>query len=147
MSEAAHANALIVGEAGLLLRGASGSGKSALTLEIVKRAERSGAFARLVGDDRVFLESCNGRVIATAHKATLGAIELRSFGLASLPFEPEAVIRCVVDLETTLPPRLPDEEDETALLCGLRLPRRRFALADAAVVEKIFVFLQYVKTM
>jgi len=147
MSETVHANALLIGETGVLLRGPSGAGKSALTLMLVKRAERAGAFACLVADDRVVLESRNRRVVATAHSATLGAIELRNFGLASLPFEPEAVIRCVVDLAPAFPPRLPDEEDETTLVCGVRLPRRRFAFADAAVAEKIFFFLQCVRTI
>ena len=68
MSEAAHANALLIGETGLLLRGPSGSGKSALTFDLIKRTERSGGFARLIGDDRIYLENCNGRLVASAHQ-------------------------------------------------------------------------------
>lgn len=150
MSEATHANALLLGETGLLLRGPSGSGKSALTFELIRREERQGGFARLIGDDRVFLENCNGRLLAWAHPATLGAIELRGLGLASLPFERFGVIRCLVDLAPANdppPPRLPAPEEETAILCGLALPRRLLTLADAVAGEKISLFVQWVKRM
>ena len=61
---ATHANALLLGATGVLLRGVSGAGKSALTLELIARARLRGDFARLIGDDRVMLENCNGRLIA-----------------------------------------------------------------------------------
>jgi HPr kinase/phosphorylase len=146
MNEATHANALLLGETGLLLRGVSGSGKSALTFELIRREERRGGFARLIGDDRIFVENCNGRLIARAHPATLGAIELRGLGLAWLPFERAGVIRCVVDLTPAgapPPARLPALEEESTTLCGLVLPRRVFSLADAVVVEKISLFIQW----
>ena len=47
-----HATVVLVGEAGVLIRGASGSGKSALALALMSEAGRRGLFARLVGDDR-----------------------------------------------------------------------------------------------
>lgn len=148
MSETMHANALLLGETGLLLRGPSGSGKSALSFELIRREERRGGFARLIGDDRVFLENRNGRLLASAHPATLGAIELRGLGLASLPFERVGVIRCVVDLASAsapLPPRLPAPDQETTVLCGLVLPRRLLTLADAVAGEKISIFVSGIK--
>jgi HPr kinase/phosphorylase len=150
MRESAHANALLLGETGLLLRGPSGSGKSALTFELIEREERRGGCARLIGDDRVFLENCNGRLLAHAHPRTPGAIELRGLGLASLTFERVGVIRCVVDLALSsapMPPRLPAPDQEAAVLCGLVLPRRVFTLGDAVAAEKICLFLQWVKRM
>ncbi len=84
---AAHATALLVGASGLLLRGPPGSGKSGLALRLIDAAQGRGLFARLIGDDRVLLESCNGRLIARPHEAIAGAIELRALGIVRLPYE------------------------------------------------------------
>lgn len=75
-----HANALIVGTKGLLLRGPSGSGKSALTLALIAQARQTNNFACLVADDRVQIEAVNGRLIARPHEKIAGLIEAR--GLA-----------------------------------------------------------------
>ena len=55
-SEYVHANALVLGEFGLLLRGPSGAGKSALTLQLIADWRARGAFAALVGDDQLRLK-------------------------------------------------------------------------------------------
>lgn len=56
-----HGTAAVVGEAGVLIRGASGAGKSSLALALVDAAAARGLFARLVGDDRI---SCTTPVAA-----------------------------------------------------------------------------------
>lgn len=139
-----HANALLLGEAGLLLRGASGAGKSALTFELIARARRAGSFARLIGDDRVGLENCNGRIIARPHPAIAGLIELRGLGVAQQSYEPAGVIRGVVDLVAAgepPPQRYPSPESTVTRLCGVELPRCFAETRDAAAIEKIFLFL------
>ena len=62
MTQAAsvHASAVLVGDRAVLIRGPSGSGKSALAYALIRAAE-IGGFARLVGDDRVHVEAANGR--------------------------------------------------------------------------------------
>ena len=47
-----HASALVVGEAGVLIRGPSGSGKSSLALALLALADNRRSFVRLIGDDR-----------------------------------------------------------------------------------------------
>ena len=59
-----HAGCVLVGEAGLLIRGASGSGKSTLAREVVSRAVQAGRFGRLVSDDRTRIEARHGRLVA-----------------------------------------------------------------------------------
>lgn len=93
-----HASALAIKEAGVLIRGASGSGKSRLALALITAARARGAFSRLIGDDRIRLENCHGRLIAWGHPHILGQIEQRGVGILRLPFLPAAVIRLVVDL-------------------------------------------------
>ena len=139
---ATHANALLLGATGLLLRGASGAGKSALTLELIARARLRGDFARLIGDDRVTLEDCTGRLIARPHALAAGRIELRGLGIVREPFEPAGVICGVVDLAPPgePPPRRPSACDATTQLPGLRLPRCFAELRDPARRKKYSYF-------
>jgi serine kinase of HPr protein (carbohydrate metabolism regulator) len=93
-----HASAVVIGEAGVLIRGASGSGKSRLALALIAGARGGGAFARLIGDDRVRLESSNERLIARGHPLILGQIEQRGAGILRTAFIAAAVVRLVVDI-------------------------------------------------
>jgi HPr kinase/phosphorylase len=126
---AVHACALVVGEAGVLIRGASGAGKSALTLALLEAGARAGLFARLVADDRVLLKASHGRLLARPHPAIAGRIEKRGEGLASLDHEPGAVLRCVVDLVepgapgSDHPARLPAPADALCRVEDVELPR------------------------
>jgi serine kinase of HPr protein (carbohydrate metabolism regulator) len=134
-----HGNALILGEGGLLLRGPPGSGKSSLTLDLIAEAELRGAFARLVGDDRLQLMLCYGRIVAKPHPAIQGAIEIRGQGVVEAAFEPAAVIHLVVDLGDARPPRYPEGPQRTQL-CGVDLPWLPIQSGDAAGARKIFSF-------
>jgi serine kinase of HPr protein (carbohydrate metabolism regulator) len=124
----AHATALLVGETGVLIRGASGSGKSSLALALLAAAGSGGEHARLVGDDRLRLSIAHGRLVARAHPAIAGLIEQRGEGLVKAKLELAAVIRCVVDLVESdqsrdIPPRYPEEDAATLRLGELVLPR------------------------
>ena len=122
-----HATVVLVGEAGVLIRGASGSGKSALALALMAEAERHGLFTRLVGDDRVQLSALSGRLMAIGHPAVAGLIEERGTGLLPVPHEAAAVIRFVVDLPgksgDPTASRLPPAEARRAVVSGVDLPR------------------------
>jgi HPr kinase/phosphorylase len=143
-----HANALALGEKGLLLRGPSGAGKSALTLALIARFEASGAFARLVGDDRVRVESHGGRLVARPHPAIAGLIEVRGIGPVRVPFEKACRLSALVDVgrpgET--PARFPEEAEKKVVLQGVALPRLYVQGCDDAALARIVVFLQSVDT-
>lgn len=141
-----HANALVLGECGLLLRGASGAGKSALTLQLIADWRARGDFARLVGDDRVALDARGGRLIARPHPAIRGLIEARGLGLLRLPYEPACVVSAVIDLvaEEGDARRLPEEAERTADLCGVKLPRLFEHGANAAAAARIAAFIHEV---
>jgi len=119
-----HGGCVLVGEAGLLIRGASGSGKSTLAREVVSLALRGGRFGRLVSDDRTRLEAHHGRLLARPVEPLGGSIEVFGLGIVRQSFEPAAVIRLVVDL-TDGPARYPAEEDRHVVLCGVMVPRIR----------------------
>ncbi|MET0313065.1 MAG: hypothetical protein ABW275_01590 [Hansschlegelia sp.] len=117
-----HANCVVVGETGVLIRGASGSGKSSLSLALIELAAGKSLFARLVADDRVRLTAANGRVIASAPREIAGLIERRGFGVVRAPYLEAAVLGLVVDIERD-PPRMPAEADGRTKVCGIDLPR------------------------
>jgi serine kinase of HPr protein (carbohydrate metabolism regulator) len=131
MSGAVHASAVLVGERGVLVRGASGTGKSLLALALVARVRREGGFAALVADDRVWLDEVNGRLIARGAPKLAGLCERRCQGLVEAPHEAEAVLRLIVDLSErgATPPRMPEKADLYDTLGGVTLPRLRIDLA------------------
>ena len=122
---ALHATALVVGESGVLLRGPSGAGKSSLALALIWAARERAGFAALIADDRAFVSAFGGRLIARGAPEFAGRIERRFEGLITVAAEPAAVIRLVVDLagRGAAPPRLPDEDELSAEILGVRLPR------------------------
>ena len=121
-----HATALVAGETGILITGRSGSGKSALALDLIRSAKAAGRFAALVADDQVLLEVAAGRAIATAPAATAGLVELRGSAIVSVTHLPRAVLHVVIDLEPSGDlPRLPDPQDRCDLGNGVLLPQLR----------------------
>jgi HPr kinase/phosphorylase len=115
-----HASAVLVGARAVLIRGTSGSGKSALAYALIRAAESG--FAKLVGDDRVHVEAANGRVLVRAAGTLKGLIEIRGLGIRRLPFEPAAVVGLVVDLGAADAVRLPPPGTVTEV-AGIALPR------------------------
>jgi HPr kinase/phosphorylase len=113
----------LVGTHGLLIRGDGGTGKSQLVLQfIAAAADGRLPFARLVADDRVFVTTAHGRLIARAPPLLAGLIEIRGLGIRRLPFEPAAVIHLVVDLAAATERMPPAAATETEIE-GVRLPR------------------------
>ena len=78
--------------AGVLLLGASGSGKSDLVLRLIERG------ATLVADDRTELFVERGRLCARAPKRIAGYLEIRGLGIIELPYTAKARISLVVRL-------------------------------------------------
>jgi len=126
MSATVHASAVLIGARAVLIRGPSGSGKSRLALDLIT-AGRDGRlrFARLVGDDRVHLESAGGRLLVRPASTLAGLIEVRGAGIVRLDHESCAVVGLVVDLAATDAERLRDKRPIEVE--GIKIPR--FAVA------------------
>jgi serine kinase of HPr protein (carbohydrate metabolism regulator) len=118
-----HATCILIGEAGILIRGEPGSGKSRLARDLLTAAERDGGFARLVADDRVQLMLRGGRLLARPAPAIAGLLEVRGLGLVRVPHEPAAVVRLVVDLRADPPCRLPRPDALYASILSVAVPR------------------------
>ena len=131
MSEAAtvHASAVLVGERGVLIRGASGTGKSSLLLGLLASDP---AATWLIADDRVILTAAHGRLIAATSPALAGLMEIRGQGIVRRSFVSPACLDLVVDL-TPLEScrRMPSIATERVALHGVQL--RRLCLPIGAV--------------
>ena len=119
-----HASAVLVGERAVLIRGASGAGKSRLLFDLIL-AGHAGQIpeAVLVGDDRVFLEARGGRLWVRPAPELAGLMEVRGLGIRRLDFAAEAIVGLVVDLGAPDAARLPAPEALRIALNGVELPR------------------------
>lgn len=115
-----HATALVIGEMGVLVRGKSGSGKTALALKLIGEARKNGMFARLVSDDRVRLFATHLHLVATPHPEIKGKIEIRGIGVIPIEYEKSCILKLVIDL-AEIPLRMPDTTDEMTEISGLKL--------------------------
>lgn len=132
-----HASAALYRGVGVLVRGASGAGKSRLVLDLLDDARAVGGDAALVADDRVTVEAAHGRLLARAPRTIAGRIELRGFGIVALPYEGACVIGLVVDIEETQPPRMPEEEARFVEIAGVVLPCLKLWRADPRGVVRV----------
>ena len=97
-----HASAVSVDGRGLLITGASGSGKSSLALQLIALG------ATLVSDDRVVLQTRReGGLFMSAPEAIQGQIEARGIGVLKSPSAP-AMLSAIVDLDQVETERLPE---------------------------------------
>lgn len=119
-----HASAVRFGDSGVLIRGASGAGKSRLAHMLILRGGLFGHEARLVADDRVMIEARGGRLIARPPATIAGLIEIRGLGIVRFPHLSESRLDLVLDLVPREEmPRLPASEERRITLCGVTLPR------------------------
>ena len=128
-----HASAVLIGAHAVLIRGASGAGKSQLAWQLIGAAPAHIPFARLVADDRAFVEAHHGRLVVRAAPELAGLLEVRGLGIRRLPHEPCAVVGLVVDLAAVDADRLPPREALATTILGVTLPRLALAPSQPAL--------------
>lgn len=119
-----HASAVLAGPRAVLIRGASGSGKSRLAFDLIL-AGRAGLLPKvtLIGDDRLRLNLRDGRLMVSHVTELAGMIEIRGLGIRRCEFVQEAEVGLVVDLAAVDATRLPAPESLKVSLLGVELPR------------------------
>lgn len=133
-SEKIHGTCIAAGSKGVLLLGASGSGKSDLALRLISRG------AVLVADDVVMLRKEEDYIIANADTATRGLLEVRGVGLVHYPVANHIpvvlVVRLVVQEKVE---RLPTPAVESLL--GVSIPAISISGIEASSPDKVHAAL------
>ena len=126
---------MAVGPRAVLLRGASGSGKSDLALRLID------AGARLVADDQSELRREGDAIIVRAPSAIAGLIEVRGIGVVRVDTLAEAPLALIADLAAPeLIERLPPLATERLL--DLELPCVAVAPFEASAAAKVSLALR-----
>lgn len=138
-----HATAVVVGTAGLLFVGPSGSGKSALAFACMSEARAHGRFAALVADDRVLVSRFGEHLLARCPPPISGLIELRHGGIAEVERLPSALMHVAISpVDGATAERLPPEGEQSAVAHGMTLPLVRLPLG----IPTPFSFVEAVMT-
>jgi HPr kinase/phosphorylase len=127
-----HGTCLAIGDDGVLLLGAPGSGKSDLALRLIDTPGTglSGVprGTRLVADDQVAIRREHERLVASAPRALAGKLEIRGLGIVELAARAEANLRLAVRLTPAAEiDRLPDLARARMEILGIAIP---LALVD-----------------
>lgn len=129
-----HASCVALDGRGLLILGKSGSGKSALALQLM-------AFgAALVADDRTLITRSGKSLSARAPDPIRGLVEARGLGLIHAETAEHVTLLACADLDRAEPDRLPQRHERQIL--GICLPE--FRRVDAAHFAP--GLLQYLKS-
>ncbi len=96
-----HATSVAFGTSAVVIQGKSGTGKSALALELI------GLGATLISDDLSLIKLQDGVLVAHAPERMAGVIEARSVGLLKVPYQNSALLTLLVDMDREEEERLP----------------------------------------
>lgn len=96
-----HASTVAFADRGVIILGASGSGKSALALELLALG------GVLVADDRTIVTRRGAALIADCPAAIQGQIEARFVGILTVPFQGAVPLSLAVNLDRIESQRLP----------------------------------------
>jgi len=123
-----HGTAIVVGTAGLIFVGPSGSGKSSLAFACLAEARALRLSAALVADDQVLVSMDGPDVVADCPPAIAGLIEVRGTGILTLPYRAPAVLHyAVAPVDLAHAERLPPEGERIDLAEGISLPLIRLS--------------------
>ena len=125
-----HASCVELGGIGVLLLGASGSGKSDIALRLIDGG------ARLVADDRTDLVRDGARLFASAPPSIAGRMEVRGVGIVALAHVARSPVGLAVDLiAPDAVERLP--EARTHAWLGVEVPALALAPFESSAAAKI----------
>ena len=130
----------------VLLRGASGTGKSDLALRAICRpmqlpGETSPEPFQLVSDDQTVLSVADGAVLASSPDPICDLLEVRGIGIVEVPSAVGLPLAMVVDLTNSAIERMPDFPGAYAMLLDRQFDLVQIAPFEASAPEKIALAL------
>ena len=129
-----HATCIVIDGIGVLLTGASGTGKSDLALRMLDRG------ARLLSDDYTEVAVREGQLIGCPPTALAGKIEVRGVGIIDCDNMPEAMIGLEVRLDAPVV-RMP--EAETITHFGVDIPLYALCALEASAPLKLEALMMH----
>lgn len=99
-----HANSILFEDVTFLIKGASGSGKSDLSLRLMAQG------AQLIADDRTLIYTDHKDIYVAAHENIKGKIEVRGIGIIDVPTLKMAKCDVILELDSEYP-RYPTQKD------------------------------------
>lgn len=142
-AETHHGTAIALAGTAVLIRGASGSGKSDLALRCLALAPTAltAVPAMLVADDYVTVTRTGDRLVAEAPATIRGKLEVRGLGIVTVPCQDSAELVLVADLVAPEQiERFPDPTPEVEL-GGVKLPLLHIAPFEASAPVKLLLAL------
>ena len=134
-----HASCVAIGDYGLLIRGASGAGKSDLVLRLID--ENRGA--TLVADDQVMITEEEGFLFASPPQSLAGKLEIRGQGIVTRAYLAKVKLSHIIDLvapaEIT---RMPEIAELQTTHLGFAFPRLKLDAGQASAPARIRAFLR-----
>ena len=146
--ELVYGTCVALGRTAALLRGPSGSGKSDLALRFLFLARRGPAALEapiLVADDQVLVRRDGRRLLARAPETIKGKLEVRGVAIVEVKSLVEADLALVVDLVPEREVERLPEEDASARILGVDLPRVRLSPWEASAPIKLVIALARAK--
>lgn len=139
-----HGTAISVGGVAVLLRGASGTGKSDLALRtlVLPPGPLVRAQPMLVADDRVDIGRDGDRIMLACPAPLRGKLEVRGIGVVPVPFTPSAVLALVADLVALEAVERFPESIEPATILGIAIPRLQIAPFEPSAPIKLLIKLE-----
>lgn len=117
---------------GVLLRGASGAGKSDLALRLINEG------ARLIADDYAEIDRRDGHLVARAPAPIAGLLEVRGIGVLRLAaLASTTLVACFELVEPDQVSRTPRAETTEIGSAGWRLPLFRLTPFEASATAKV----------
>ncbi|MCY7397366.1 MAG: HPr kinase/phosphatase C-terminal domain-containing protein [Sphingomonas bacterium] len=132
-SETIHASCVAIEGRAVLITGASGSGKSDLTLRLLDRG-----FV-LVSDDQTIVKKVETRLTASAPPTIRGKLEIRGVGIVEMSHIDDQPVALVIELMSDIQ-RLPDDSRER-LIMGVPVPLISVDAMTASAASKVALAL------
>ena len=132
-SETVHASTVASDGRAVLISGASGSGKSDLTLRLLDRG------FTLVSDDQTIVRRDGDRLVASAPGTIKGKLEIRGIGIVEMDTVDDVPVALFVELTSEIM-RLPDDRRERPVL-GVNLPLVSVDAQTASAASKVALAL------